>query len=137
MQEQWIREGQGFLLVYSITNEQTLYDVEVMRDLILRTKDTDGEDTPIVLVGNKCDLETNRQITIDQGEELADQWKCKFFETSAKMAINNKECFYEVVRQIRRRTEDFDDDKDQKGKNKKNKKKKKKKKFKDMVCTFL
>ena len=102
MQDQWMREGQGFLLVYSITNAQTFDEVETLREKILRTKDDDGDNVPIVLCGNKCDLENDRQISKEQGQQLADQWKCKFYETSAKMKINHQECFFEIVRQIRK-----------------------------------
>ena len=55
-----------------------------------------------VLVGNKCDLETERQLKYPEGKALADQWGCPFFETSAKERINNEACFFEIVREIRR-----------------------------------
>merc|ERR1712177_76792 len=73
-----------------------------LRDKILRTKDDDsGENVPIVLAGNKCDLEDSRQVTYEQGAELAKEWNCAFFETSARDKINNVECFYKVVQLIR------------------------------------
>lgn len=56
-----------------------------------------------VLVGNKCDMEDKRQVTYEQGKSLADQWGVPFMETSAKAKINNEECFYQVVREIRKR----------------------------------
>merc|ERR1712113_830636 len=49
MQDQWMREGKGFLLVYSIVSRQSFDEVSMLRDKILRTKDTD--DVPIVLCG--------------------------------------------------------------------------------------
>ena len=101
MQDQWMREGQGFLLVYSITNAPTFDEVELLREKIIRTKDTNPDNIPIVLVGNKCDLEHERQVSKEKGQQLATDWKCKFFETSAKMKINHQECFFEVVRLIR------------------------------------
>ncbi len=48
-----------------------------------------------VLVGNKCDLE-NREVSREKGEELAREWGCSFFETSAKDKINHEECFFQV-----------------------------------------
>eukprot|EP00455_Lapot_gusevi_P047188 TRINITY_DN633_c0_g1_i1.p1 TRINITY_DN633_c0_g1~~TRINITY_DN633_c0_g1_i1.p1 ORF type:complete len:192 (+),score=88.37 TRINITY_DN633_c0_g1_i1:94-669(+) len=100
MQDQWMREGKGFLLVYNIISKTTFDEVSLLRDKILRSKDTDK--VPIVLVGNKCDLESQRQVPRNAGEQLAASWGCPFFESSAKMKINNESCFFEVVREIRK-----------------------------------
>jgi len=105
MQDLWMREGKGFLLVYSITSSHTLEECEVLRDKILRTKDEDVT-TPIVLCGNKCDLNDQREVEKTRGEALAKKWNVPFFETSAKMKINNVNCFYEIVRQIRKHGND-------------------------------
>eukprot|EP00486_Rosalina_sp_Unknown_P012608 CAMPEP_0201591918 /NCGR_PEP_ID=MMETSP0190_2-20130828/189956_1 /ASSEMBLY_ACC=CAM_ASM_000263 /TAXON_ID=37353 /ORGANISM="Rosalina sp." /LENGTH=145 /DNA_ID=CAMNT_0048050453 /DNA_START=73 /DNA_END=507 /DNA_ORIENTATION=+ len=75
MQDQWMREGKGFLLVYSITSRQTFDEVAMLRDKILRTKDDDtGTEVPICLAGNKCDLEESRQVPTSEGQELAKDW---------------------------------------------------------------
>jgi len=100
MQDQWMREGKGFLLVYNITSQTTYDEVQVLYDKILRTKD--AEKVPLVLVGNKCDLEEDRQVPHEDGQKLTEKWGCPFFETSAKEKINNTLCFYEVVREIRK-----------------------------------
>jgi hypothetical protein len=47
-----------------------------------------------VLVGNKCDLANERVVETSEGASLASQWKCAFFETSARMKINNETCFF-------------------------------------------
>jgi len=102
MQDQWMREGKGFLLVYNIMEKASFQELSILRDKILRAKDVDS--VPLVIAGNKCDLRDNNntsQVTTKEGADLAKQWNCKFFETSAKDKINNEECFYEVVRQIR------------------------------------
>uniref|UniRef100_K3WRR9 Uncharacterized protein n=1 Tax=Globisporangium ultimum (strain ATCC 200006 / CBS 805.95 / DAOM BR144) TaxID=431595 RepID=K3WRR9_GLOUD len=100
MQDQWMREGKGFLLVYSVTSRSTFDDIAAFKDKILRAKDVDS--VPIVLVGNKCDLESQRQVSKSEGEQLARRWGCAFMETSAKERINNEDCFYQVVREIRK-----------------------------------
>merc|ERR1711994_95944 len=102
MQDQWMREGKGFLLVYSIVSRQSFDEVAMLREKILRTNDDDdGENVPIVMAGNKCDLENSRQVTAGEGQKLAEEWNCAFFETSARDKINNVECFYKVVQLIR------------------------------------
>jgi len=101
MQDQWMREGQAFLVVYSITSRATFDEAIIMREKILRCKEE--EEPPIVLVGNKCDLEDQRQVQKSEGEELATEWgnNSNFFETSAKEKINHEECFYAAVRLVR------------------------------------
>lgn len=56
----------------------------------------------MVLCGNKCDLEPDRQVTTGEGQELAKSFNCPFFESSAKTRINVEESFYELVREIRK-----------------------------------
>jgi len=100
MQDQWMRDGKGFLLVYNITSRPTFEEIQVLRDKILRTKDTDR--VPIVLVGNKCDLKDERQVEYNEGSDLAKKWNAPFFETSAKLKLNHEACFFELVREIRK-----------------------------------
>jgi Ras-related protein Rab-1A len=50
------------------------------------------------LVGNKCDLENKRQVTFDQGRELAKQYNISFLETSAKETVNIDELFLRITK---------------------------------------
>jgi len=118
MQEQWMRDGKGFMLVYSVTSRATFDEVQKLREKIIRTKNED-EKTPIVLVGNKVDLATERKVDTKEGEDLAAKWKIPFFETSAKLKLNNESCFHELVRVMRR----YEDELNKKKGNKKDDKK--------------
>ena len=60
MREQYMRTGEGFLLVYSITSRQSFEEIVTFQQQILRVKDRDY--FPIIVVGNKCDLESERQV---------------------------------------------------------------------------
>ncbi|KAI9102858.1 small GTPase superfamily [Phlyctochytrium arcticum] len=114
MRDLYMKNGQGFILVYSITSQATFSDLVELREQILRVKDTDK--VPMVLVGNKCDLEDDRVVSRDQGSSLASQWGgCTFLETSARKKINVDEVFFDLVRQINRSLPD----KDKKSKDKK------------------
>jgi len=107
LQDQWIREGDGYLIVYSITSKDSLEESKVMHDKISRIRDS--ENFPLVLAGNKCDLENERKVTKQKGQETIESWNSKrskdnpvsFFETSAKGKINTDEAFHQVVRNIR------------------------------------
>lgn len=61
MREQYMRTGEGFLLVYSITSRQSFEEILTFQQQILRVKDKDY--FPIIIVGNKCDLDTERQVS--------------------------------------------------------------------------
>jgi GTPase KRas len=62
MREQYMRTGEGFLLVYSITSRSSFEEISTFQQQILRVKDRDSY--PIIVVGNKCDLENERQVSI-------------------------------------------------------------------------
>ncbi|XP_027201831.1 RAS oncogene family member Rap1 [Dermatophagoides pteronyssinus] len=102
MRDLYMKNGQGFVLVYSITAQSTFNDLQDLREQILRVKDTD--DVPMILVGNKCDLEDERVVGKDQGANLARSFSnCAFLESSAKAKINVNEIFNDLVRQINRK----------------------------------
>jgi len=102
MRDQYMRTGQGFLCVYAITSRSSFDEITSFREQILRVKDEDK--VPMVLAGNKCDLEDERQVSMAEGQDLAKSFGCAFFETSAKSRINVEEAFYQLVREIRNHT---------------------------------
>ena len=61
MREQYMRTGEGFLLVYSITSRQSFEEILTFQQQILRVKDKDY--FPIIIVGNKCDLDGDREVS--------------------------------------------------------------------------
>eukprot|EP01084_Bolivina_argentea_P151804 264925_1 len=101
MQDQWIREGKGFILFYSITCRHLLDECIILREKILRAKD-EMEHVPIVLVGTNNDLEDQRQISFQEGKALAKEWAVPFYECSARDNINVKEPFFDIVREMRK-----------------------------------
>ncbi|KAJ3437926.1 ras-like protein rasb [Anaeramoeba flamelloides] len=123
MREQYMQSGEGFILVYSIVARDTFVEIPELKDMILRVKDESY--FPMVVVGNKCDLEDQRSISKDEGLKFAESIGCPFFETSAKKVLNITESFYEIVRSIRKYLS---------GKVKKDVKKKKGKKH---VCSII
>lgn len=98
MRDLYIRNGEGFVIVYGINNYQSFKDVMLMKDAICRIKRK--KEVPILLVGNKCDLQFEREVTAQDGQQLADIWNVPFIETSAKKSHNINELFMEIVYQI-------------------------------------
>ncbi|KAG9330706.1 hypothetical protein JZ751_022392 [Albula glossodonta] len=98
MRDLYIKNGQGFILVYSLVNQQSFQDIKPMRDQIIRVKRCDR--VPMILVGNKVDLEGEREVSAGEGKALAEDWNCPFMETSAKNKGSVDELFAEIVRQM-------------------------------------
>ncbi|CAF1162844.1 unnamed protein product [Rotaria sp. Silwood1] len=98
MREQYIRVGEGFLLVFSLTDRRSLEECYKLHRDILRIKDTDN--VPMLLIGNKLDI---RHISIDkQARTAAATMHIPYFETSARTRYNIDEIFFELVRIIRK-----------------------------------
>ncbi|KAN0008712.1 hypothetical protein ACTFIU_009441 [Dictyostelium citrinum] len=103
MRDQWIRSCEGFILVYSITSRSSFDQIQFFREQIIRV--LDREDVPIMMVGNKSDLEDERQVTFQEGKDLARCLNMSFMEVSAKNRANIEEVFNETVRSVKRREE--------------------------------
>ncbi|RIB09320.1 small GTPase superfamily [Gigaspora rosea] len=100
LRDQWIPDGEGFLLVYSISSRSTFERVERFHDQITRIKDYMNF-IPIMLVGNKADKITEREVSREEGMNMARRLKYGFIESSAKTCVNVERSFYDVVKMIR------------------------------------
>eukprot|EP00088_Acartia_fossae_P031103 TRINITY_DN3204_c0_g1_i13.p1 TRINITY_DN3204_c0_g1~~TRINITY_DN3204_c0_g1_i13.p1 ORF type:complete len:218 (-),score=42.27 TRINITY_DN3204_c0_g1_i13:714-1313(-) len=99
MREQYMRSGEGFLLVFSLTDRSSFEEIYKFHKQVLRVKDRD--EFPMLIAGNKSDL-PNRQVTQSDVENMAKQLKTPYIECSAKHRINIDEAFFELVRLVRR-----------------------------------
>ena len=97
MRDLYMRNGEGFILVYSVIALSTFNDLSELREQIMRVKEGD---VPMILVGNKADLDSQRMVAKAQGDELAKSFGCGFLEASAKTRLNVDEIFNEVIRQV-------------------------------------
>jgi Ras-related protein Rap-1B len=78
-----MKTGQGFLLVFSITSQSSLSELSELREQIIRIKD--DENVPIVIVGNKSDLEEDRVVTRAKAFSVSQSWgNAPYYETSAR-----------------------------------------------------
>lgn len=100
LKELYIKSGQGFILVFSLTSLASVNELGPLREAIVRIKDTTA--IPIVLVGNKADLRADRQVPREVGTSLSKAWgNVPYYEASARKRINVDEVFADAVRQIR------------------------------------
>lgn len=100
LRDQWIREGDAFLIVYSITQQQSFARIGKFKEQINRVKDNAA--IPIVIVGNKMDQVAEREVSSEEGKAVARRMGCEFVETSAKSRQNLELAYYTAVRLVRK-----------------------------------
>jgi len=86
--------------MYSITSERSFKEIVAIREQISHVMESNN--VPAVLLGNKVDLEEQREVTTREGAELAKSWGVPFFETSAKTGLNVENSMFELVRSVPR-----------------------------------
>ena len=96
--DSWISFGEGFLLVFAINDKESFSYIKGKHDRILKAKQ--GAKCPILLVGNKQDLEKERKVTYTEAKALADSWGIEYMETSAETNFNCKEAFEKLAEKI-------------------------------------
>lgn len=98
LRETFMHTGDGFLLVYSIVDDQTLEELREIREQILRVHR--DRKVPMVVVGNKADAKKDRAVSKEEGKALADEFGASFLEVSAKENSKIKDAFETLVRKI-------------------------------------
>lgn len=99
MRELYMKSGQGFLLVFSITSLSSLTELQELRDQIIRIKDDPL--IPIVIVGNKSDLYDDRAVDRNRAFQVADSWNnAPYYETSARQRTYVDEAFVHLCRKM-------------------------------------
>ncbi|XFF75121.1 hypothetical protein AB1E18_001340 [Capra hircus] len=127
IRDNYFRSGEGFLLVFSITEHESFTATAEFREQILRVK-AEEDKIPLLVVGNKSDLEERRQVLVEEARAKAEEWGVQYVETSAKTRANVDKVFFDLMREIR--TKKTSENKDKNGK----KSSKNKKSFKERCC---
>ncbi|XP_044735149.1 ras-like protein 2 [Chrysoperla carnea] len=100
MREQYMRSGEGFLLVYSVADHSSFEEIYKFHKQILRVKDRD--EFPMLIVGNKVDLDHQRVVSVEEAQNMSRQLKIPYIECSAKLRMNVDQAFHELVRIVRK-----------------------------------
>ena len=99
----YYRGAMGILLVYDVTDEQSFQNI---RNWIRNIEQHAADNVDKILVGNKCDMTSEKLVETARGQALADEYGIKFFETSAKSNINVVEAFTSIAADIKKRLMD-------------------------------
>ena len=92
-----IKNAHGIILMYDITNRISF---ESISDWIKSVKDQKGENFPMILLGNKMDMEDKRIVKEEEGKQLANEYNIDFYETSNLNGINVQEAGLAMVKKI-------------------------------------
>ena len=92
-----IKFTEGVILMYDITNKSSFKSIP---EWIESAQEHKGENYPIIIIGNKIDLEEKRKITTEEGENLAKKYGLDFFEISNKEDINIKEAIFTLFKKV-------------------------------------
>jgi GTPase KRas protein len=103
LKDQYLRRAEGFVIVYAVTSRSSFESVAGFRDRMLALKMLDA--VPMVVVGNKCDLDGlgQRAVATGEGAALTASFgpSCRFIEISAQSRTNVDEAFAQLVRAMR------------------------------------
>ena len=94
----YTKKADGIIFVYDITSSKSFMEVENWLSEITK----EGNDKPLILLGNKCDLEEKRQISTEEGIDLSKKYGegIKFYETSCKTGDNIEKAINDLVNQV-------------------------------------
>lgn len=89
----------GYILAYSIENRQSFELVKVINSKLTSVT---GRDIPKILIANKCDLNSRREISNEEGKALAKTMNCPFLECSARTSDNINKMFHMILVEIKK-----------------------------------
>ena len=131
--QNYFKNAEGVLLTYDITNSESFDNLKEWISSI--KKNMEGKDIfiPVIIIGNKIDMEESRETSKEDAEKFAKENNYKYFETSAKTGEGVDDAIRELVIQILKQNGQIDDQKEarassvqikEENKDKKNEKKK-------------
>eukprot|EP00743_Colponemidia_sp_Colp-15_P007104 GILK01007665.1.p1 GENE.GILK01007665.1~~GILK01007665.1.p1 ORF type:complete len:298 (+),score=31.86 GILK01007665.1:3-896(+) len=102
---QWLRNQDGYIFVYSMTERSTFFHLRFLYDHLMQTTNFESR-PPLIVIANKLDLQAERTVSEEEGRALAQEFlNAVYIETSARTGFNITEAFSQLVREIRKSKE--------------------------------
>lgn len=96
----YYKGAHGIIVVYDITDKESFKNIDTWMNEVEKHA---SDNVSRILWGNKSDMDESRQVSTDEGKELADQYNIRFMETSAKESANVEEAFTLMTKEIKSR----------------------------------
>lgn len=93
-----IEQSDAFVIVYSVDSERSLKRAHQFINIV--SDITNLERVPLILVGNKADLASERQVSFEKGLQLAVEARVPFMEVSAKNGNCIEDIFFTLLKRI-------------------------------------
>jgi small GTP-binding protein len=93
----YFRGSNGIMLIFDITNPLSLKNI---KNWVNQIRESLSDEVCITLIGNKSDLDNKRIINFEDAEKIAKDFNMDYYETSAKMNINIKEAFKNLMEKM-------------------------------------
>ncbi|KAJ3383065.1 GTP-binding protein [Lobulomyces angularis] len=103
----YYRGAMGIFIVYDVTDRKSF---ESLNEWKRNVEKLSTKDVTVILIGNKCDMESDRKISTEEGRAKANEFNCNFFETSSKNNIGIEEAFLTMAKDIYYRTKASEED---------------------------
>ena len=109
--QNYFRNAEGVLLVFDVTNIESFNNLKDWISSIKLNMEGKNIFIPVVIIGNKVDMEDQREITKEQAEKFVSENNYKYFETSAKTGMGVDKSIRELATQILKHEGQIDDQK--------------------------
>ena len=93
----YFKGAHAIILIFSIIDKKSFENVQ---NWVNQIKEETTEKTLLILIGNKINLEDEREIMKNEGEELAKEFDINYYECSAKTGENINLAFDELIKKI-------------------------------------
>jgi len=101
---QYILNSMGFIIMYSIDKRLTFDDVTNIYLKQIENIKEGLDNQSFIVVGNKCDLESERTVSREELDVLGMNYGCSVFETSVKFNVRVREIFYFIAKEVIKRS---------------------------------
>jgi Ras-related protein Rab-7A len=92
-----IKKVNACVLVFDLTNRKSFERIDFWIDNYYKQSGIENKDFPFVIIGNKCDMENERQTSKEEAESYCKKGNKKYFECSAKEATNVEIAFQNIA----------------------------------------
>ena len=102
--QNYFRNAEGVLLVYDVTSTDSFDNLKYWISSIKDNMKQQDMNIPLIIIGNKIDMEDSREIIKENAEKFAGENNYKYFETSAKTGVGVDDAIRELVNQVLKQT---------------------------------